>query len=382
MGVAKRVLASLAALAAVVCPRSSSAYAVPVERPLVVAYHQFVQYEAGLEPNMPVMLISQFEDQLRYLKEHGIRTLSIEEYAEAVSSPMPPGSTVLLTIDDGYESVYTLVYPLLRKYDMHATAFVITSRVGKQNVTNPHQPWLSWDECKEMDASGLVDIEAHADASHDKVHSVRNGRDVAGPYLTTRTVDPVTGTEETDAAYRARVLDELSTAKRKIDTQLDKDTIAFCWPFGASTTETLIAAREAGYRVTFRLAGEGHIDGDRLRLHSPENWGEITRLLGGAGLQSDPADVVAAPTGYGTTTTSGPPGGPSATALSAPGAQYSPWLQELVRRLVLASIAMLVGGLFWSICALVLFRNPRPARPRAGAPTPGEGQEGPSGLGA
>lgn len=339
---------------------AAPAIAAPVQYPVVVAYHQFVENESRLEANMPVMLISQFEEQLQELQARGVRTLTMAEYVAAISRPDPPQDAVLITIDDSYESVYTMVYPLLQKYDMHATAFAITSRVGKSNVINPHQPWLTWEQCEEMQTSGVVDIEAHAENSHEQVLGIRNGNEYSGPYLTTHMVDAATGEPETDAAYNARIFDELRTVKRRIDEALRKDVQAFCWPYGASSAETRIAAREAGYAVTFRLEGEEVVDGDRLRLHSPENWAKITKLVSRgsqAGLAATSIPTV--PTsGY----TIGATSEPVVTPEPVPTPQASPEAQASdtpARRAASAVLAMAVGGLFWGFCSLVLYREPR-----------------------
>lgn len=352
-----RRAAPLAAILALLCfaPAAPAAAASARQYPPVLCYHQIVEHESQLQPGYPVILASTLEGQLRYLKEHGIRTLTMAEYVEAIEQPQPPAHTVLLTFDDGYESVYTILRPLLQRYGMHATAFVITSRVGRQNTINPNQPWLTWDQCRELHASGIVDIEAHGEASHCSVQGQANGRTRQGPYLTTRIVDKTTGKPETITAYRARVYKELRACKQHLDQELHADSRAFCWPFGASNADCLVAAREAGFRVTFCLDSKTHPVGDRVRYHSPENWVLVRTMLSNPALAQamDPIRFADLPDAvYGATAAVSPdvppqpPAGPGARVLARLG-------------LVLASVV--VGGALWALCARVLFRIPSEA---------------------
>lgn len=323
--------------------------------PPVLCYHQIVEHESQLQPGYPVILASTLEGQLRYLKEHGIRTLTMAEYVEAIEQPRPPANTILLTFDDGYESVYTILRPLLQRYGMHATAFVITSRVGRQNTINPNQPWLSWDQCRELQSSGIVDIEGHGEASHCTVGGQTNGRTRQGPYFTTRIVDKATGKPETPTAYRARVYKELRACKQHLDQELSKDSLAFCWPFGASNADCLVAAREAGFRVTFCLDSKAHPVGDRVRYHSPENWVLVRTMLSNPGLAQamEPVRFVDLPDAvYRATTVVGS---------AAPTPPQSGAGARVLARLGLVLASVVVGGALWALCARVLFRIPSEA---------------------
>lgn len=351
----RRRVAPVAAVLCLLCLPCARPADAASERqyPPVLCYHQIVEHESQLQPGYPVILASTLEGQLRYLKEHGVRTLTMAEYIQAIEQPRPPANTVLLTFDDGYESVYTILRPLLQRYGLHATSFVITSRVGRQNTINRNQPWLTWDQCRELQASGVVDIEGHGEASHCTVGGQANGGGRKGPYLTTRMVDRATGKTETLTAYRARLYKELRACRQRLDQELSKDSLAFCWPFGASNADCMVAAREAGYRVTFCLDSKTHPVGDRVRYHSPENWVLVRTMLSNPALAQtmEPVRFVDLPDAvYGATAAAGG---------SAP-AQPSSGARVLARLgLVVASVAL--GGALWALCARVLFRIPSEA---------------------
>lgn len=73
------------------------------------------------------------------------------------------GRNVVLTFDDGYQDNYTNVFPLLKKYRMTARIFVATSFIGGSRILRSGHvlPMLSWDQIKEMRASGLVEFFSH-----------------------------------------------------------------------------------------------------------------------------------------------------------------------------------------------------------------------------
>lgn len=125
-----------------------------------------------------------FEAQLQYLKTNGYKTLSIYEFYDVLTKKKSfiTDKMVLLTIDDARSSVWRYAYPLLEKYQMHATVFVIpgVTEEGKPFRKNLKDNWnnnsrlkeidnidkedntlCNWAEIKEMYNSGFVNIESH-----------------------------------------------------------------------------------------------------------------------------------------------------------------------------------------------------------------------------
>src|SRR3989338_2390792 len=97
-------------------------------------YPDFVLGERALslETDIPVFVFHgvepvRFAEQLRYLQDNDYRVLSTaDELIARLRGAQPrTAHTVLLTFDDGLESLYTVAFPLLRKYGMAAVAFVV-----------------------------------------------------------------------------------------------------------------------------------------------------------------------------------------------------------------------------------------------------------------
>lgn len=99
----------------------------------VLCYHNIGTKEE--KQNFPeeqpwIIEVSNFEEQLKYLKEHKYKTLTLEEFYRWKQGEIKlPYKSVLITFDDGFLSNYQYAFPLLKKYDMNATVFLIGSYI-------------------------------------------------------------------------------------------------------------------------------------------------------------------------------------------------------------------------------------------------------------
>ncbi len=104
---------------------------------------------------------SDMEEQLAYLVDNGYDPIFFEDLDHVQDYDKP----VILTFDDGYLDNYTELYPLLQKYNVKATVFVITSTMGvsKRSMTR--------EQVKELSDSGLVSIQSHT-VTHSELSSL------------------------------------------------------------------------------------------------------------------------------------------------------------------------------------------------------------------
>lgn len=93
---------------------------------------------------------SRMEEQLAYLVDNGYEPIWFEDLAHVEDYDKP----VILTFDDGYDDNYTELFPLLQKYGVKATVFVIAGSVGNNHKATAEQ-------IREMSDSGLVSIQSH-----------------------------------------------------------------------------------------------------------------------------------------------------------------------------------------------------------------------------
>jgi peptidoglycan/xylan/chitin deacetylase (PgdA/CDA1 family) len=96
-----------------------------------------------------------FGQQMRFLKLNDYNVISLEEFAKYIKEKkMIPRNTVVLTFDDGHLDNYTNAYPILKKYGLKATMFVIVDSLGKPN-------FMTKEQIAEMSDSGLIAIGSH-----------------------------------------------------------------------------------------------------------------------------------------------------------------------------------------------------------------------------
>lgn len=175
-----------------------------------------------------------FERHLAYLEKNGYRTVTMNEVLDHMrGGDVLRGKCVVLTFDDADESVYRYAYPLLEKYGMKGTIFVITSKMGLQ--------WndlsiSSIDQLREMQRSGVMAIESH---THDMHYKLKRG-DSPHP---TFDLFALSGSQE----ERNAVLGDLVKSRRLIKHLFGEESRVLAWPFGFGSSPSDSIAREAGF---------------------------------------------------------------------------------------------------------------------------------------
>lgn len=250
---------------------------------VVLMYHGFTDRPSDGLVNYQGNRLQQdtFRRQLAFLKAN-CNVVSLRQVAASLSGgPALPDYAVALTIDDGYESVYTMGFPVLREAKVHSTLFVATqfveervplwpdrlehayssapgdaaarrevlrglqrrakdmlpaereeliapveAKLGRRLTLDASAPEnyrpLTWAQCREMSDSGLMDIGSHT-------HS--------------HTIATVLGEE----AFAS----ELALSKRLVEQNLAKPCDLFCYPngdyddFDETSTRLLL---DAGFR--------------------------------------------------------------------------------------------------------------------------------------
>lgn len=103
---------------------------------------------------------SDMEEQLAYLVDNGYDAIWFEDLAHVEDYDKP----VILTFDDGYDDNYTELYPLLQKYQVKATVFVIGNAPGMNHK-------MTQEQIREISDSGLISIQSHA-YTHDDLNAM------------------------------------------------------------------------------------------------------------------------------------------------------------------------------------------------------------------
>ena len=203
--------------------------------PVVILTYHKVQNRPELGGTW--LTVGAFRRQMEFVRSSGLPFLHLTDYLDTLGRGGDAGRGVVLTFDDGYESVYTGAWPVLRKLGLPATVFLVTGYMGRANDWD--QPLargafrhLSWEQAREMAADGLVRF-----ASHGVTH-----RDL---------------TALDDAALER----EFYESRAAITEELGRVPEAFSYPFGRFDARVVTALREAGY--TYGIAVTSSPGGSR-----------------------------------------------------------------------------------------------------------------------
>ena len=111
-----------------------------------------------------------FKKQMQELKDAGFHTVFFSEIINYVEQGTPlPSKPIVISIDDGYHSNYTYIYPILQELGMKAEISLIGDAIQ-------YADWgMSWDEVREMAKSGLLSFQAHTKSLHSD-HTAQGGR--------------------------------------------------------------------------------------------------------------------------------------------------------------------------------------------------------------
>jgi len=103
-----------------------------------------------------------FAQQMRWLSDHGYGVIRLREVIQCLRNGSPlPGRSVVITFDDGFESVYRTAFPILSRLNFPATIFLVTAYCGQSSGWPdeapgiPSYPLMSWAQICELDRSGM-----------------------------------------------------------------------------------------------------------------------------------------------------------------------------------------------------------------------------------
>lgn len=190
----------------------------------ILLYHRFGPVVAdGMTVTTTV-----FESHLTYLRDNGYTVIPLRQLVEyhLKKGPPPPPRSVVIVADDGHKSVYTDMYPLVRKYHIPITLFIYPSAISNASYA------MTWDQLRELKKSGLFDFQ-----SHTYWHpNFRKDKKRFSP-----------------SEYEKSVEMQLRKSKEKLEKQLGIKVDMLAWPFGIYDEELMRKASASGYVAAFTI---------------------------------------------------------------------------------------------------------------------------------
>lgn len=192
------------------------------QRVPILAYHKIGwPTEVGITTVLPWA----FQRQMQFLAAEGYVSLHPGELLQALQHPgtLPP-RPVLITFDDGYESLHEVAYPILRRFGFTATVFIPTGYIGQANSWEVPLAWkrsrhLDWAQLDELAQAGFC-IGAH-------------------------------GREHRFMTHTGDLRVELETPKRELEENLGVPVEYLAYPYGAWNDHTVEQTKKFGYRAAF-----------------------------------------------------------------------------------------------------------------------------------
>ncbi len=192
----------------------------------ILCYHRF----GGASSKMSVSPAN-FAAQLDWLARNDYRVIRLSQLQGFLQGREAlPKRSVVITMDDGYQSVHRHAMPQLRKHGYPATLFVYSDFIGVAGG-------LSWAQLTELKASGLVDIQAHS-----KTHR--------------RLTERLPG--ETDAQYRQNLDAEVRAPRELLEGRLLGPVRQYAYPYGEASEAVLDALVRQQYQLAVTVTPGGN----------------------------------------------------------------------------------------------------------------------------
>ena len=206
-------------------------------RVAVLGYHEFSETEPETEMRIRT---SKFRQQLETIRELGLPVIPMSDFiAWKNGEKTIPAKSVVITIDDGWKSVYTDAYPILKEFGYPFTIYLY------QNYIDGGSKALSTKMVQEMLKHGAT-IGCHS-ATHPYPQTVKK-------YISR-------GEKEDD-----QFLDvEMGDSKRFLEQKFKKTVTTYAYPGGFFTDEMLRKADQLGYSHLFT------VQPGKVKRDSPNN---------------------------------------------------------------------------------------------------------------
>ena len=198
----------------------------------ILAYHDFMTKQDkdkySPDPNGKyTMYIDAFNEQLKYLKENGYKTINYKTLDRWLKGEIfLDNNTFMITIDDGNLSSYYLAIPIIEKYDYDAVLFIITGRIKpNSNKYDASAPSFIGDDL-------ILDI----NTKHKKITLGSHSNYLHGT---------INGLNPKDVLSYEELRDDLIYSKNVLNTEI------FAYPFGVYDDNYLNAVKDAGFSMAF-----------------------------------------------------------------------------------------------------------------------------------
>ncbi len=168
-----------------------------------------------------------FRQHIKYLIDNEFNISSLPDIVKALQREQPsPEKTVAITFDDGFISVYSHAFPILKAHNIPFTIFINTDPIQTKRPSH-----LSWEQLEEMKEHGAT----IANHTHEHSHLI-----YSGAYATN-------SSKMAKDKWRKAFIDEVESAQKLINNRLNQDIKLFAYPYGEFDQRSNELLAEMGY---------------------------------------------------------------------------------------------------------------------------------------
>ncbi len=194
-------------------------------RVAVLGYHNFSETKPVTDM---LMRTSEFREQMEHIRREGLTVISMQEFLEwRFGARELPAKCVLITIDDGWRSVYTDAYPILREYGYPFTLFLYTSFLSGEGLS------MSPSMVREMQRNGAT-VGSHS-ANHLYPKDWRAAQ------------------AEGEEVYHAMIEREIGDTFPRLNRLFGNSVNTYCYPGGYNTQPMLDRLPSYGFVAAFTV---------------------------------------------------------------------------------------------------------------------------------
>ncbi|GIP28221.1 hypothetical protein J23TS9_33510 [Paenibacillus sp. J23TS9] len=216
---------------------------------IVLMYHDVRPHPTNIKSLDTVV----FKQQLDAMKANGFHWITMDQYADFITKRRPvPDNAVLMTFDDGYETFYQHVYPILEQYHVPATNFLIVATVGSKKL--PGIPKLDWQQVQAMHRMG-IDFYSHTYDSHayGYIRIAGKKKDRAEPMLMGPEDNKTLHRVESNEEYDRRVTGDLGLSDQILRERIGNTRNILAFPYGGYSKSVIDICQKLGIQVTFSV---------------------------------------------------------------------------------------------------------------------------------
>lgn len=222
----------------------------------VLAFHIFADVAPGAQPYLYECSTQYLDGVLNAIATAGFNVTPLsrlQSYTITGDPAFLPARPLVITIDDGSQSVVKLFHPRAVKRKFPYTIALVTSWLSQTDesisatpMPGGSDPNMTWKEAKQLYDSGLVEVISHSDALHYQAIDMPLS-DEGLPAETVRQWLREKDRLETTQEYERRIRVDMDTSRRKLAEHGFPIPSFFCWPYGEWNVAAKAVARQCGF---------------------------------------------------------------------------------------------------------------------------------------